>query len=116
MNSNRLFISFSGLFGAAGVALAAAASHTGAANVATAADFLLIHAPALLALGLFLPAAGRVLLAAGWILIAGVVLFAGDLLARHYLGDRLFPMAAPAGGSLMIAGWLVVAIGGALRR
>jgi uncharacterized membrane protein YgdD (TMEM256/DUF423 family) len=101
------FVFAAGALGSAGVALSAAAAHAGGGNIATAANFLLFHAPAFLALGLL--GAGKVLRAGGWILLVGVLLFSGDLLARHYLGDRLFPMAAPAGGTLMILGWLVIA-------
>lgn len=96
-----------GLFGAAGVALSAAAAHAGGGNVETAANFLLAHAPALLAIGLF--GRGRALAIGGAILLVGVLLFAGDLLMRHYVGTRLFPMAAPLGGTSMIVGWLVIA-------
>lgn len=108
-SSIRSFLLAGGLLGAAGVALSAAAAHAGGGNIATAANFLLFHAPAFLALGLFGSLAGRVLKAGGWIILVGLLLFAGDLLARHYLGNRLFPMAAPTGGTLMIAGWLVTA-------
>jgi uncharacterized membrane protein YgdD (TMEM256/DUF423 family) len=38
------------------------------------------------------------------------VLFAADVAARAYLGNRLFPFAAPAGGMIMIAGWLVLTV------
>lgn len=109
------FLLAAGLLGAAGVALSAAAAHAGGVNVATAANFLLFHAPAFLALGLFGSSAGRVLKAGGWVILAGLLLFAGDLVARHYLGNRLFPMAAPTGGTLMIAGWLVIALAGIVR-
>ena len=109
-----VFIFAGGLFGAAGVALSAAAAHAGGGNVATAASFLLAHAPALLALGLL--ARGRAMAAGGVILLVGVVLFAADLLMRHYVGTRLFPMAAPAGGTAMIAGWLVVAASAFTQR
>jgi uncharacterized membrane protein YgdD (TMEM256/DUF423 family) len=105
----RPFLLVGGLLGAAGIALSAAAAHAGGGNIATAANFLLLHGPAFLALGLFDGMAGRMLKTGGWIVLAGLVLFAGDLLARHYLGDRLFPLAAPSGGTLMIAGWLVIA-------
>jgi len=109
LNPDRTLLFTAGLLGAAGVALSAAAAHAGGGNIATAANFLLFHAPAFLGLGLFGRASGQVMRAGGWILLAGVLMFSGDLLARHYLGTRLFPMAAPAGGSLMILGWLVVA-------
>lgn len=107
MNAARLLVLAAGLTGAAGVALSAAAAHAGGGNVATAAQFLLFHAPALLALGLLSHA--RLSHAAGIALLAGLMLFSGDLLMRHYAGIRLFAMAAPAGGTLMILGWLGVA-------
>ncbi len=105
----RPFILAAGLFGAAGVAFSAVAAHAGGGGIGTAANFLLFHAPVLLALGLAGSAAMRLMRIGGWVVLAGVLLFAGDLLARHYLGNRLFPMAAPAGGGLMILGWLVIA-------
>ncbi len=105
--TQKLFILAGGLSGAAGVALSAVAAHAGGGNVGTAASFLLAHAPAFLAIGLI--GGNRVLKGGGAVLLIGLVLFCGDLLARHYAGARLFPMAAPAGGTLLIAGWLGIA-------
>lgn len=105
--TRKLFILAAGLAGAAGVALSAVAAHAGGGNVGTAASFLLAHAPALLAIGLL--GANRLLSIAGALLIFGLFLFCGDLLMRHYVGDRLFPMAAPIGGTAMILGWLAAA-------
>ncbi|MDQ0454385.1 DUF423 domain-containing protein [Rhizobium paknamense] len=103
---------FAGLFGAAGVGLAAAAAHvTGAANLLTPASAIaLAHAPAVLALYL---AADRLptATAAGLILCLGVLLFCGDLVLKQFTGHGLFPMAAPSGGFSMMAGWLLVAVG-----
>lgn len=96
------------LCGAAGVALSAMAAHAGGDGLTTAAQFLLFHAPLFVAMALTRPPI--TVLLAGWGIFAGLVLFAGDLLARHYLGDRLFPMAAPSGGVLMIAGWVALAV------
>jgi uncharacterized membrane protein YgdD (TMEM256/DUF423 family) len=107
VNSDSILVLSAGLTGAAGVGLSAAAAHAGGAFTGTAASFLLMHAPALLAIGLI--GASRALRIAGFILLIGVVLFAGDLIARDFLGTRLFPLAAPTGGTLLIAGWLVVA-------
>ena len=114
MYADRFLIVAAGLCGAAGVALSAAAAHAGGGNVATAASFLLMHAPVFLAVGLL--GSGRWLRMAAFVLLAGVALFAGDLIARHYLGGRLLPMAAPAGGMLMIGGWLAIAGAGLVRR
>lgn len=106
----RWIIAAAGLFGAAGIAAAAAAAHgsdprlLGALSVAC-----LANAPALLALGL----AGRRLplstLSAA-LLTVGTALFAGDLGSRLLLNTGLFPMAAPTGGTLMILGWLVILV------
>jgi uncharacterized membrane protein YgdD (TMEM256/DUF423 family) len=106
MKADRLLILIAGLAGAAGVALSAAAAHAGGQNLQTAATFLLVHAPALLGMALL---AGRTAKVGGLVLAAGLVLFCGDLLARDFLGGRLFPYSAPAGGLLLIGGWLVVA-------
>ena len=107
LDMSRFFIFMAGLAGAAGVALSAAAAHTGGDDLGVAASFLVMHAPALLAIGLF--ARSRILAIGGAILLAGLLLFCGDLAMRDFAGSRLFPMAAPIGGSAMILGWLVVA-------
>lgn len=104
-----------GLFAAAGVALSAYAAHGAAAaaraDLQTAALFALLHGIALAALSR--PAERRIGLLALAMLALGVALFSGTLAAHHAFGwpTRL----APAGGSLLIAGWLLYAID-ALRR
>lgn len=107
MKAERILVLAGGLSGAAGVALSAMAAHLGGGNVGTAANILLLHAPALLCVGLI--AASRVQRIGAFVILAGLALFCGDLLLRHYMGARLFPMAAPTGGTLMIAGWLFIA-------
>jgi uncharacterized membrane protein YgdD (TMEM256/DUF423 family) len=106
--SDRLLVLAAGLCGAAGIALSAVAAHAGGGNVGTAASMLVMHAPAFLAIGLL--GAGRILRAGGFFLLFGLLLFAGDLVMRHYAGARLFPMAAPIGGGLLIFGWLTIAL------
>ncbi|MEI9403412.1 DUF423 domain-containing protein [Mesorhizobium argentiipisi] len=107
-DGNRLLVLAGGLVGAAGVALSATAAHGGGAFTGTAANFLLMHAPAFLAIGL---AGGNCCLRiASLVLLAGLLLFCGDLLARDFLGSRLFPMSAPIGGTLLIAGWVAIAV------
>jgi uncharacterized membrane protein YgdD (TMEM256/DUF423 family) len=107
MAACRVLIAVGGLCGAAGVALSAAAAHSAGANLGIAASFLLAHAPVFLVIGLI--GGNRVLLLAAAVLLVGVLLFAGDLAMRDYAGTRLFPMAAPAGGTIMILGWLGIA-------
>ena len=113
----RILLFVGGLFGAAGVALSAVNAHLGGVNIATAATFLLAHAPALVAIGLLGGRRGDgVTRFGGLLLLLGPLLFSGDLLMREFVGDRLFPMAAPSGGTLTIVGWIVVAIGAIWRR
>src|SRR3954462_13046776 len=106
-NASRILVLAGGLVGAAGVALSAPAAHRGGAFTGTAASFLMMHAPVFLAVGLI--GANRFLWVASLVLLAGLLLFAGDLVARDFLGSKLFPMSAPIGGTVLIAGWLAIA-------
>ena len=111
-----IMILVAGLLGAAGVASAAASSHAAdGPRFASLALVALTQAPALLALGLY-AGPGTALRIGGLVIAFGALLFCLDLGARHFLGSGLFPMAAPLGGTSMILGWLLVAIGGLLSR
>jgi uncharacterized membrane protein YgdD (TMEM256/DUF423 family) len=101
-----------GLMGASGVGLAAAAAHgTSVAGLDSAAYLMLFHATAVLAIAalarqeLLWRPLGLVAMA---FFVAGGALFAGDVSMRAFAGQRLFPMAAPTGGTLLILGWLVL--------
>ncbi len=99
-----------GLLGASGVALAAAATHTGAAYMlGNASAMCLAHAPVLLGLHLGWDRL-KTALPSAILLGLGTALFAGDLVSKHFTGASLFPMAAPAGGLGMIFGWLVLSL------
>lgn len=106
--------------GASGVILAAASAHLAAGTgLESAAYMLLFHAAAIVGAAaaleqrlLWRPLAGVVL--AAWIL--GGALFSGDLALRAFAGHRLFPMAAPSGGTLLIGGWVLLAIAAGLAR
>jgi uncharacterized membrane protein YgdD (TMEM256/DUF423 family) len=105
-----LLIFLGGMSGALGVSLSAVAAHyPGGSNLALAAQMLLAHGPVFLALA----ALARTKALPGWVLglttallALGLVLFAGDIARRVFQGTRLFPWAAPLGGSTMIAAWL----------
>jgi uncharacterized membrane protein YgdD (TMEM256/DUF423 family) len=102
-----------GLMGACGVGLAAAAAHgTSDAGLDSAAWLLLIHAVAILGAAslahqgqLWRPLALAAMISFG----AGGALFSGDIALRAFAGHRLFPMAAPTGGTLLLIGWLLFA-------
>jgi uncharacterized membrane protein YgdD (TMEM256/DUF423 family) len=106
-------VALAGLYGAAGVALWAAAAHAGAnTSLATGAQFLLIHATALAGIAALASthfSAPRLALSAGVVLAIGSGLFTGDIAMRAFWQQPLFAMAAPSGGTLTILGWLLLA-------
>ena len=109
--ASRWIFAVAGLFGAAGVAAAAAAAHvTGGGSLATAAEILMIHAAALTGLGAATRTGGGALCAVAAGLTFGAGLFGGDVALRALSDHRLFPMAAPIGGSILIGSWLVLAV------
>jgi uncharacterized membrane protein YgdD (TMEM256/DUF423 family) len=111
--ASRILAIVAAVQGAAGVAFAALAAHVeNSSNLSTSSLFLMTHAPAGLALAALLDRTqifGRVLAIAGGALQAGVSLFSVDLALRASGWGRLFPFAAPIGGSLTILAWLALA-------
>ncbi|MBX6425947.1 MAG: DUF423 domain-containing protein [Variibacter sp.] len=114
-----VLIALAGLMGMAGVGLAAAAAHVApGAGLDSAAHMLLFHAAAVVAVA---AALDRGLLwrplgvagAAG--LVVGAALFAGDLALRAWGERRLFPLAAPTGGTVMILAWLSITLAALVR-
>jgi uncharacterized membrane protein YgdD (TMEM256/DUF423 family) len=103
-----------GLTGASGIILAAIAAHgVSDQRLQTAANFMLLHAVATLAvcgLSLATPRRGGWFLGAAGLFLCGSLFFGGDLAVRALVGSRLFPMAAPLGGTLLILGWVFVAL------
>jgi uncharacterized membrane protein YgdD (TMEM256/DUF423 family) len=84
-------------------------------NWQTAADYLGLHAMAILACGLVLlqrPDAGFVSVAA-WAFLIGVCLFSGSLFAMTLTGMRQLGMITPVGGVSLIVGWALLALGAA---
>ncbi|NUR12153.1 MAG: DUF423 domain-containing protein [Bradyrhizobium sp.] len=118
--AHRLLIGLAGLMGAAGVALAAASAHgTDASRLASASAMLLFQATAILATVALLARGllhGGIGVAAAFGFVIGAALFAGDLSLRQYAGHALFPMAAPTGGTVMIASWLAVTLAAVVAK
>jgi uncharacterized membrane protein YgdD (TMEM256/DUF423 family) len=107
-----MLLVLAGLAGACGVVLAAAAAHVATGSgLDSAAYLLLFHAVAVLGAAgladrglLWRPLAVVAMVA----FVLGSGLFAGDIAMRAFANQRLFPMAAPTGGTLLILGWLVL--------
>lgn len=107
-----IFVICAAAMGAGGVVLAAAAAHAAPhAGLDSAAYILLFHAAALTG-GTALTQQGLVWRPlAVWALagfVAGAALFAGSVALRTFAGYRLFPMAAPTGGTILILAWLLL--------
>lgn len=49
--------------------------------------------------------------AAGWLFIAGTIVFSGSLYVLSLTGQRWLGAVTPLGGVLFLAGWLALAIG-----
>jgi uncharacterized membrane protein YgdD (TMEM256/DUF423 family) len=113
----RVLIVLAGIMGADGVILAAASAHQAdASRLSAASSMLLFHACAVLATVALAERAlihARIGIAAAIGFVIAAALFAGDLTLRQYAGHGLFAMAAPTGGTLLIASWLALAVAAA---
>jgi len=78
-------------------------------------EMLMLHAPAVLALAGLADYVPRVARYAGVLFTVGVISFAGPLLHYGASGMRSLMILTPIGGSLLILGWILIAIGGALK-
>ena len=123
---NIYFIRTAAVLGAISIATGAFAAHTLKSIVApevlqifeTAVKYQFYHVVALLAVGmLYKEYPSKKLKWAGWLFIAGIILFCGSLyllcLLKHlYPADRFWVGAiTPLGGICFITGWLLLAIG-----
>jgi uncharacterized membrane protein YgdD (TMEM256/DUF423 family) len=106
----RALASTGALLATASVALAAYAAHGTVAGdrslLQLAAVFALVHGAAVVALARTAPR--RTGAAALALLLLGSVLFSGSLALAHWAG--LAPRLAPAGGLLLLSGWLLLAV------
>ncbi|MEJ2708706.1 MAG: DUF423 domain-containing protein [Anaerolineales bacterium] len=110
------FFVLGAIFGGSGVALGAFGAHALASRVSserlntfeTGVRYQLVHALALLATafaGSSFPTSPWPLYA-GWLFVAGIVLFSVSLYLLVLSGKRWLGAITPLGGLAMIAGWL----------
>lgn len=77
----------------------------------TGARYQMYHALALLAVGwLIQRGAGSLATTAGWLFVAGTVLFSGSLYAMTFTGVRALGAITPLGGVCFIGGWVCLAL------
>jgi uncharacterized membrane protein YgdD (TMEM256/DUF423 family) len=116
----KLFIFLGALAGAAGVALGAFGAHALKARLApdqlavwqTAVQYHFWHALALVAIGILIALAlpgSTVLKWAGWLMVAGLLLFSGSLYVLVLSGARWLGAVTPLGGTAWIVAWVLLA-------
>ncbi len=107
-----IIVGLAALTGAVGVMEAAASAHAiSDPLLKTSANLLIVNAAAEIGIaGFALARSHRLALLGATVLLAGSVLFCGELSAHVFLGRRYFALAAPIGGTSMIIGWLIVAV------
>lgn len=115
---DRVFFGVGAVLGAVGVAAGAFGAHALRTRVApemlavfeAGVRYHLVHALALLAAGW---AAARwpspAVTAAGWLFVAGILLFSGSLYALALTGVRALGLVTPVGGVAFILGWIALA-------
>lgn len=111
-----LAASINGVFavaaGAAGAHLFAQDPH-GMELMSKGAQYEIYHALALLGLAALTerrPGGGWLLAVAGWLFIAGTVLFSGGLYGLALSGQPIFAQAAPFGGTAFMLGWAALGL------
>ncbi len=118
----RTWIALGAFAGLSAVAMAALAAHAldglepaALTTVRSGIQMQGWHALALLACGLWAPRGGNLVDWAGAAFAAGIVLFCGAIYALGLGGLRL-EMVAPMGGTLLMTGWLLLALSGVFAR
>ncbi len=115
---DRTFILISALAGFIGVALGAFGAHGLRGRLTpemlavfeTGVRYQLVHAVALLAVaGLMDRLGGRLIAAAGWLFLTGMVLFSGSLYLLALTGITILGAITPLGGLAFLAGWACLA-------
>ena len=82
-------------------------------NFHTASQYQMYCAFAILVVGLIAQAgrnSGAALDAAGWLLLAGSLVFSGSLYVLCITGDKWYGRITPIGGVAMMAGWIALAL------
>lgn len=123
---NKTFMLVAAGLGALGVGLGAFGAHGLAAvleangradTFETATHYLMVHALALLILtGLETKLPVQWLRRAGYLFIAGVIIFSGSLYILAIFNVRFMGAVAPIGGTALIVGWICLGIAAWQKR
>jgi uncharacterized membrane protein YgdD (TMEM256/DUF423 family) len=117
---DRVFFGLGALSGAMAVALGAFGAHglktrlpvELLATFETGVRYQMYHALALLAVAWAVTrwAGSSLPVAAGWLFVAGTVLFSGSLYLLALTGQRWLGAITPLGGVAFVAGWICLAL------
>lgn len=120
MSTPRKFLIVASAFGLTGVALGAFGAHSLKSSVPaellsafeTGVRYQMYHTFALFVAAWALQVRkSRKFEVAGWLFLAGVLLFSGSLYALALTGLRSFGFITPLGGLSLLGGWLALAWG-----
>lgn len=114
-----LWIRIGAIVAGLGVAAGAFGAHAMASRLTperlevwkTAANYQLLHAVALVAIGAAWSHLGRVGHAAAPTMLAGVVVFSGSLYLLCLTGTRWLGAVTPLGGTAFLVAWTLLAVG-----
>jgi uncharacterized membrane protein YgdD (TMEM256/DUF423 family) len=122
--ASRLFLALAGIVLCSAAGLGAYGAHGLAASDAalraymTAVDYQFYHGLGLGLVAVLVSARpdSRAFHAAGYLLVAGIVLFCGGIYATTFGAPAGLGRIVPIGGMAFMAGWLLLGIGGLLAR
>lgn len=116
----QMLLLLAAFFGATGVALGAFGAHGLSAlleangreeTFRTATIYHLVHAVALLGLGILaMQIDNQMLIYAGYAFVAGILFFSGSLYILSIFDIRIMGAVAPIGGTAFIIGWILLGV------
>jgi uncharacterized membrane protein YgdD (TMEM256/DUF423 family) len=115
----RIFFSLGAGFALLSVAIGAFAAHALKTKLSTemlaifeiGARYQMYHALGLIAIAwAFSQWNSQLVLAAGWLFVAGIAIFSGSLYALSLTGIRQLGMITPIGGLAFIIGWFLLVL------
>jgi uncharacterized membrane protein YgdD (TMEM256/DUF423 family) len=117
---DRTFLLIGSILGFLGVALGAFGAHALKNRLSpemlavfeTGVRYQMYHAVAVLIVAAAIGHVGnaRLLVIAGWLFFAGVLLFSGSLYALALTGKSILGAVTPIGGVLFLIGWAILAL------
>ena len=122
----NLFVTFGALFCFMGVVAGALGAHAlkglldqlgGTANYLLATEYMFYHGLGLIAVGIVKGRGHSIFIElAGWLFVAGSILFQGNLYLISLAELRTFQSLTPIGGICLMAAWLALGLAAVRRK